>query len=77
LLELEPAHVAPVEVGAGPFWVEHCEAGAVTDMRLGAVCVDVEVAGGRGRVEGEDEENGVGRRREGQRRGRGGANART
>ena len=29
LLELEGAHLAPVEVGAGPFWVEHGEEGDV------------------------------------------------
>jgi hypothetical protein len=33
LIEPERAHVAPVHVGAGPFWVEHCEEFAVEKLR--------------------------------------------
>jgi hypothetical protein len=25
LVELEGTHLAPIDLGAGPFWVEHCE----------------------------------------------------
>jgi hypothetical protein len=34
LLKLERAHLATVEVGARPYWVEHCEAGASRQMMI-------------------------------------------
>jgi hypothetical protein len=32
LVELQGAHLAAVEVGAGPFWVQHCEVGDVGQL---------------------------------------------
>jgi hypothetical protein len=33
LVDVEGAHLAPIHVGAGPFWVEHCEEVAVEKLR--------------------------------------------
>jgi hypothetical protein len=35
LVELEGAHLAPVVLGAGPFWVDHCEVGDMGKLPRG------------------------------------------